>query len=173
MKLIIGCAVLCLLGFFSKTHQQPEFQDDLLDHFVGKWILQGTLAGGEKKHYVVADWVLGQNYLRFHEVSSELDAKGKPEYEAIVFIEWDETSKTYACLWLDSTGKALTTLTAKSIGRAKRRDDTLPFLFEFSNGTNFHTTFEYNRTSDSWQWSMDQETDGELNPFARLTMTRQ
>ncbi len=175
MKTIIGIAVLCLLASFQEPPQQPQqpgFQDDLLDHFVGTWTLQGFLAGGEKKHTVVAEWVLGHQYLRFHEVSSELDDQGNLEYEAIVFIGWDEPSNRYACLWLDSTGGSAF-VTPVVIGHAKRNGDALPFLFKIGDGSLFHTTFEYDRKSDSWKWRMDGERDGELNPFARLTMTRQ
>jgi hypothetical protein len=36
----------------------------------------------------------------------------------------------------------------------------------------FHTTFVYNRASDSWQWHMDNDSSGVRRPFARVTLTR-
>lgn len=172
MKIIIGLLVLCLLASCQKSMgPQTGFQDELLDHFAGKWILQGTMAGGEVKHDIVAQWVVGHQYLRFHEVSRELDAHGQPEYEAIVFIGWDETISQYACLWLDSTGGGGLNTDA-AMGHATRRGDVLPFLFDTGDGNPFHTTFQYNRDNDSWDWQMDAEKDGLFKPFARVTMTR-
>ena len=59
MKTTIAGIFLCLIGAgFAPAHPQG-FQDPLLDHFVGEWVLQGMIAGGEKTHDIVAEWVLG------------------------------------------------------------------------------------------------------------------
>jgi len=36
----------------------------------------------------------------------------------------------------------------------------------------FHTTFAYDRAAGSWEWRMDGEANGKLEPFARLRLTR-
>ena len=136
----------------------------------GSWILQGTIAGRETTHDVETDWVLGHEYLRLHETSHEKNAQGQPAYEAIVFIGWDESSSEYTCLWLDSTsGSGLSS--AQGIARGKRSGDEIAFLFKSKDG-NFHTTFVYNKSNDSWQWIMDGEEGGKLSPFARVKLTR-
>lgn len=150
--------------------QQPTFTDPLLDHFTGTWVLRGTIAGQATVHDVAAEWVLGHQYLRFHEVSREKDSKGQPAYQAIVFIGWDQTASAYACLWLDSTGGG--GISAQAIGRAKRDGDKIPIVFTLKDGGFFHTTFAYDRKADAWEWGMDEEQKGGLTPFARLTMTR-
>lgn len=170
MRTIIGLIALCLMVTSSAAARPPGFQDSLLDHFAGEWVLEGMIAGGERIHDVVAGWVLGHQYLRFHEVSRELDGTGEPEYEAIVFIGWDQPSGQYACLWLDSTGGG--GLSAQAIGHAKRDGDELAFVFRIGEGSIFHTTFAYSRETDSWQWRMDEEKDGQRQPFARATMTK-
>jgi len=170
MNAIFRISVLIVLVSFTFSGQQSTFQDPLLDHFVGKWVLQGTIGGSATTHDIVAEWVLGHQYVRFTEVSREKDAKGQAAYEAIVFIGWDEASGQYACLWLDTTGGG--GLTGQAIGHAKRDNDKMAFLFRGADGSLFHTTFLYDKSSDSWQWLMDGEEGGKLQPFARVKLTR-
>jgi hypothetical protein len=137
---------------------------------IGKWVLLGTIEGKETTHDIDTEWVLGHQYVRLHEVSREKNAQGQAEYEAIVFIGWDQPSSQYACLWLDSTGGG--GLTAPAIGHAKRSGDEIAFLFKSADGSIFHTTFAYSKGTDSWQWLMDGEEGGKLQPFARVKLTR-
>jgi hypothetical protein len=150
--------------------QQTTFQDSLLDHMIGKWVLQGIIDGKETTHDIITEWVLGHQYLQLHETSREKNAKGEADYEAIVYIGWDQPSNRYACLWLDVTGGG--GLSAQAIGHAKRSRDKMAFLFKGGDGSIFHTTFVYTRSTDSWQWQMDNEKKGKLQPFARMKMTR-
>jgi hypothetical protein len=150
--------------------QQSTFQDPLLDHMVGTWILQGTIDGKATTHDIDTDWVLGHEYVRLHEVSREKDAKGQAAYEAIVFIGWDQPTGQYACLWLDSTGGG--GLMGQAIGHAKRGGDEIAFLFKAGDGSLFHTTFAYDKKADTWEWRMDGEEKGKLQLFARVKLTR-
>ena len=170
MKTTLGLAIACLLISVSAVAQESTFQDELLDHFTGEWVLQGMIAGGERTHDIDAEWILGHQYLRFHEISREMTADGVPEYEASVHIGWVESLDQYACMWLDSTGGG--GLIGEGIGHAERNGDELAFKFNMGEETVFHTTFTYIRESDSWEWRMDAETNGEFRPFARNTMTR-
>ena len=171
MKTALRVIALCFLISLPAAAQQQGFQDALLDHLAGVWVLKGTIAGAETTHDIVAEWVLGHQYLRFHDVSREKGNGDTPVYEAIVFIGWDQPSNQYACLWLDSTGGG--GLSAQAIGHAKPSGDDLAFVFEAGNGGVFHTTFTYNRDTDTWQWLMDTEKDGKRTPFARVTLTKQ
>ncbi len=165
-------AIIASLLFvsFPASAQPSAFEDPLLDHFVGKWVLRGTIGGAETTHDIVADWVLGHGYVRFHEVSREKDAQGRPAYEAIVFIGWDQALGEYACLWLDSTGGG--GLTGQAIGHAKRGGGEIAFLFKGSDGSVFHTAFSYDKGTDTWRWTMDGEEGGKLQSFARVKLTR-
>jgi hypothetical protein len=167
MKRII---LLIALIYFSAPAQQTTFQDSLLNHITGNWILQGTIAGQKTTHDITAQWVLGHQYIQLHEVSREKNTSGEAVYEAIVYIGWDDSSKQYSCLWLDVTGGG--GLSSQAIGHAKPAGDKLAFLFKAADGSLFHTTFIYNRTSDTWNWLMDAEENGKLQPFARLNLTR-
>ena len=153
----------------SKTG--PSASDEpLLDLMVGKWVLRGTIAGKETTHDIEAAWVLNREYVRLHEVSRDQSANGQPAYEAIVFISWDQRSGGYSCLWLDSTGGG--GLSAAGIAHGKRSGDTIPLAFNLAGGDSFHTTFIYDRNTGTWKWVLDDETGGNLQPFARVTLTK-
>ncbi len=170
MNVIFKVFMAIVLLSFPASAQQQTFQDLLLDHLVGTWVLQGTIAGSATTHDIACEWVLGHQYVRFHEVSREKNASGQAEYEAIVFIGWDQALGQYACLWLDNTGGG--GLTGQAIGHAKREGDEIAFLFKGQDGSVFHTTFAYGKESDTWEWRMDGEEGGKLQPFARVKLTR-
>jgi hypothetical protein len=169
MKATSTILALMAMVSLSASAQRMAGPDPLLDRMTGHWVLQGTIAGHETTHDVEPEWVLGHEYLRLHEVSRDKNAQGRAAYEAIVFIEWDETASEYRCLWLDSTAGG--GLSGQGIAHAKRDGDQIPFLFK-SKGGDFHNTFAYNKSNDTWQWIMDGEDGGKLVPFARVKLTR-
>lgn len=168
MKMMFTFAAWLTLIAAPAFAQQPTFYDPLLDRFAGNWVLQGTIAGKTTTHDVAAEWVLGHQYLRIHEISREKNDKGQPQYEANVYIGWDPAAGEYACVWLDTWGGA----SAQSLARAKRDGDTIPFLFRDKDGSLFHTTFLYDRSADTWEWRMDAEQNGTTKPFARVKLVR-
>ena len=172
MKTNRAILALLIMASFSSSAQQPGRKDPLLDRLTGTWILQGTIAGRETTHDIESEWVLNHEYLRFHETSREKNIQGQPAYEAMVFIEWDESSNEYRCLWLDSTGGG--GLTAP-IAQGKRGNDEIAFIFrdkDKDKDSGIHTRFVYSRGTDTWTWLIDNEHDGKLTPFARVKLTR-
>jgi hypothetical protein len=167
-KLLASAAFSLALGALAVGQQpQPTFHDELLDHFQGPWVLQGTIAGKETTHDLTNDWVLNHQYLRIHEVSREKNAQGDPAYEAMVFIGWDQPTSRYFAIWLDiwgGFGKA-------TVGYAPRSGDEIRFLFN-DGKSDFHTTFLYDRKADRWEWRMDNEENGKLKPYARVKLTK-
>lgn len=150
-------------------------RDALLDHFAGRWVLTGTIAGRATTRDVTAEWVLGDRYLRVHQVARERDAAGAPTYQADVYIGQDPATHERTCVWLDSTPGGVD---AQSLGRAPAAaasGDSVPFLFRYNDGSRMHTTFIYDRTRDVWTWRLDEEPPGTPDvrqPFARVTLTR-
>jgi hypothetical protein len=171
MKTNLAIVALLLVISFSASAQELTRKDPLLDHLTGSWILQGTIAGHETTHDIESEWVLNHEYLRIHETSREKNAQGQPGYQAIVFIEWDESSKEYRCLWLDSTGGG--GLSAP-IAKGKRGNDEIAFLFrdKDDNQSGVHTTFVYSKGTDTWNWLIDNESGGKLTSFARVKLSR-
>ncbi len=171
IKALPARSLFFLLALFSlPALAQEAFRDPLLDHMTGQWVLQGTIAGKETTHDITVDWVLNREYMRLQEVSREKDAKGRAAYEAMVFVGWDQKLSQYACLWLDTTGGG--GLTPGAIGNGKRNGNEITFLFKDEDGSTFHTTFAYDSGADTWQWRMDGEEHGKLQPFARVTLKR-
>ena len=148
---------------------RADAQTSLFDRLVGRWVLNGQIAGQTTTHDVDAEFVLDRGYVRLHEVSREKKEGGAPAYEAIVFISVEKASGDYLCLWLDSTSNE--GLRGDAIGRATPVGNNLPFKFKVGKEV-FHTTFIYDPENDSWRWTMDAEANGRLQPFARVTLTR-
>jgi hypothetical protein len=148
--------------------QQAPTNSPLLDHLVGRWVLQGTIAGQKTTHDVNAEWVLQHRYLRIQEVSRQKNAKGEPQYEATIYIGWNETTKEYACVWLDVYGG----LTPVSIGVASPKENELPFVFKDDRGTiSFSNEFVYDAKASTWEWRMDNVEKGVAKPFGRVKLT--
>lgn len=170
MKTNLAILALLFMASFSASAQAPTHKDLLLDHLAGSWILQGTIAQQNTTHDIESEWVLGHEYLRIHETSREKNAQGQPAYEAIIFIEWDQSSNEYKCLWLDSTGGG--GLSAP-IAQGKRGNDEITFLFrDKDKDSGIHTTFAYSKSTDTWTWLVDNESAGKRTPFARVKLTR-
>jgi hypothetical protein len=144
--------------------------DSLFDRLIGHWVLRGTIARQQTTHGVSFEWMLGREYVQMHEVSRERSANGSAAYEAIVLFGRDPRTGEYACLWLDNTGASA--FDPAGIGRGSVAGDSIPFLFHYTSTTSFHTTFVYDRVTDSWQWHMDNDSSGVRRPFARVTLTR-
>ncbi len=163
-------AVLLLLSLPAVAEQQ-DFQDELLDHMAGNWVMRGTIGGTQVTHDLVAGWVLGHQYLRFHEVAREVDSEGVPAYEAIVFIGWNESIGRYTCLWLDVTGSGARF--PEGTGYAEPAIDELVFVFDTGDDSAIHTTFTYDRESDVWHWLIEIDRGAKHSTFARVSLTRQ
>ena len=169
MKTIFTSIVFMILTSLTLMAQQPTLQDSLLNHMTGSWILQGEIAGKGTVHDIKAEWVLGHQFVLIKETSHEKNASGRPEYEANVYVGWDQPAGEYICIWLDVWGG----ITSQSIGRTKPNGDAIPFLFrDKDNRTVFHTTFTYDKTTDTWKWMMDNDENGKVQPFARVQLTR-
>ena len=163
----VRAVVVAALTLSTGAARAEQPKDALLGHLTGQWVLKGTIAGQQTTHDVDAAWVLQDHYVRLREVSREKDAKGRPQYEAIVLVGHDAAQSRYVCFWFDVTGVA----SPDTGGTAQRVGQTLPFVFKSSQG-DFHTTFVYDAKADRWQWRMDAEQKGKLEPFARVTLTR-
>ena len=171
MNTVIRVATILLLLSLPAVAEQQGFQDELLDHMAGDWLMSGTIGGTQVTHDLVAGWVLGHQYLRFHEVAREVDSEGAPAYESIVFIGWDQHTSRYTCLWLDVTGSGARFPDAT--GYAEPAVDKLAFDFDIGDDSAIHTTFTYNRESDTWHWLIVIERGAKLSTFARVSLTRQ
>lgn len=171
--------VLALLAPTAMLAQQPPVTSPLLDHLAGKWLLEGTIAGQQTKHDIDADWVLAHHYLRIHEVSREKKADGQPQYEAMIFIAWNDQANNaltkndqpndYSCAWLDVYGS----FSPASIGVAPPSENELAFLFKNEKGEpDFSNDFVYDAKTDTWSDALDNIVNGVKKEFGRVKLTR-
>lgn len=168
MKLLV--VVLALFATPVLWAQQPPVSSPLLDHLAGKWLMEGTIAGQATKHDIDAQWVLDHHYLRIHEVSREKKASGQPQYEAMIFIAWNEQPKHYSCGWLDVYGG----FSIGSIGVAPPSDNELAFVFKNDKGEpDFSNDFVYDPKTDTWSDALDNIVEGVRKPFGRVKLVRE
>jgi hypothetical protein len=159
-----------ILAALTVMAQQAPVNSPLLDHLAGKWLLQGTVGKQPVTHDFDAEWMLRHQYLRFHEVSREKNDKGEPQYEAIVFIGWNEQTKQYGCTWMDVYGGA----SPQSVGLATPKENELDLVFTDEHGeTSFTNTFIYDPRTNVWENRLDNVVKGEAKPFARFKLTKQ
>jgi hypothetical protein len=166
---IIAAAVSATLSFPGQA-QRSVPADSLLDHLVGRWVMRGTIGKQQTTHDLTMRWVLDSEYVEMHEVSRDKAASGKPAYEAIVWFVKDPHTGEYAAQWFDNTD--YTAFKPAGVGHGTRTGDAITFLFTTSPTDRDHTTFAYDRKSDSWTLTIDGEVNGILTPFARTTITR-
>ena len=165
--LMFSLGLLCApAGLFG----QALHPDSLFPRLVGRWVLRGTIARQQTVHDVTFDWLLGREYVQMREVSRERATNGTPAYEAVVLFGRDPKTGEYACVWMDNTAAAA--FPPEGTGRGSAAGDSISFLFQYTATTSFHTTFLYDRSKDSWQWRMDNDSSGVRRPFARVTLTR-
>jgi hypothetical protein len=157
-----------MLAAIPALAQQATFNDPLVDHLAGKWVLTGQMDKGQVTHDITAGWVLAHQYLELHEVSREKNKDGSPAYQATVHIGWDAKLKIYDCAWLDDFGS----ISTQSLGYAKPSGDSIAFVFQDRDDPgSFHTTFTWHPKDSTWTMDMDQVADGKSEPFARTTLT--
>ena len=172
-RVIVAVTIAALVAPTARAQRAgaAAAPEALLDKMTGRWVLTGTIAKQQTTHDVDVDWILNREYLRIHEVSREKNAAGGPEYEAWIHIAWDAKKSEYAVLWLDNT--AVFTFAADGIGHAKPDGDRIPMLFTDPDGGGIHTMFSYDRTTDTWSWTIDNvDKTGKVSSFAKVTLTR-
>lgn len=167
---IILLLIFIFISPIAVWSQQATQPDSLLNKLTGNWILKGTIAGQETIHDISAKRVLNGQYVQLTEVSREKDQKGNPAYEATVYFCWQEPKKQYFCLWLDNTSNE--GISNQVIGEAKQNGDKIELVFRYSDGTKFYNSLLYERNADTWQWNLDGEEKGKLQPFARVKLTK-
>lgn len=162
-----------LLAFaqMAAPSAQTSAREELMTKMTGRWTMTGTIGKAATTHDVDVDWILKNEYIRIHEVSRDKDSGGAASYEAWVYVVWDPAKSEYAVMWLDNT--AATNFGPEGIGHAKPDGDRIPIIYALPDGSGIHTTFAYDRSKDTWTWTIDNiDKKGASSPFARLTLVR-
>ena len=161
---IFTCLLLVLaLLLLDVSAQPPPLQDPFLDHFVGDWKVERNMGKrGVKQTSVHCEWVLKHQFIRFHYGAND----GAPEYEAFVYIGFDDTAKNYVCHWMDVFGAK-----DSELGRGKIDDKLLAIDFKFGNGE-LTNKFTFDPQAKTWTSLIRQIEKGEWVTFAEEKWTK-
>src|SRR5262249_45292938 len=117
-KTLFTLGICCLAATPLRAQLHP---DSVFQRLLGHWVLRGTIGRQATTHDLSFEWMIGHEYLRMHEVSRERDAKGAPQYEAVVLFVRDPKTGEYVCQWMDNT--AVTAFDPAGIGRGRVSGD--------------------------------------------------
>jgi|ERR1035437_4592171 hypothetical protein len=171
--LFCGSVILAFLGAAHVTPlraQEPldgrkvTFHDDLLDNLAGDWKLTRTIKGQSTVNSVRGQWVLNHQFLLIH----MKDVSDPANYEAMVYIGYDNTSQRYVAHWIDVFGGRF----SETLGYGKRSGNSIKFVFEYPDGP-FNNTFTWYPETKTWISLMEQkEPTGKWKVFAEDTLRR-
>ena len=140
------------------------FRDELLDNLVGDWKLTRKMKAQSVENRVKAEWALNHQFLLVH----MKDVATPSNYEAMVFIGYDNTSERYVAHWIDVFGGRF----SETLGYGKRTGNAIQFVFEYPDGP-FHNTFTWNQESKTWIFLMEQKDQaGKWKVFAEDRLVR-
>jgi hypothetical protein len=155
---------LFLFLVVARAQPPPALQDRFLDQFVGDWRVERKMTKGVQQTSVHCEWVLNHQFIRFHYGSAD----AKPEYEAFVFIGFDDAAKNYVCHWVDVFGARYSAL-----GRGKIDSDLrgIEFRFEPKDGE-LTNQFTFDPQTNTWTSLIRQQENGEWKTFAEEKWTK-
>jgi len=152
-----------LLSIAQAKAQTQPLHDSFLDNFVGDWRVERNMGKrGMKETSVRCEWVLNHQFIEFHYGAAD----AKPEYEAFVFIGFDDAAKSYVCHWVDVFGAK-----DSALGRGKLDDKLLALEFKFGNGE-LTNRFTFDSQAKTWTSLIRQIEKGEWKTFAEEKWTK-
>jgi len=124
---------MILLVFFGvgvlAAGPPPALKDPFLDNFGGDWSVSRKMGNGRTIESTLrGQWVLKHQFIQLHYGAGEK----APEYEALVFIGFDEAAKSYVCHWVDVFGGHYA-----GVGRGKLDPNLLGVEFKFDSREGF------------------------------------
>jgi len=143
----------------------PSLKDPFLDNFVGEWSVARKMGSGRMIESTMrGEWVLKHQFIQLHYNAGEKTE----EYEAFVFIGFDDTSKSYVCHWVDIFGGRYS-----GVGRGKLDPNLLgiEFRFNFQDGA-LTNKFRFDPETKSWTSLIRQEENGQWKTFADEKWTK-
>src|SRR6185295_8116733 len=124
----LACALVLFCGDRSiAVAQEPldgpnrQFKDELLENLVGDWKLTRQFKTRKAENTAKVEWVLNHQFLRIH----MKDVAPQSQYEAIVFVGYDNASDRYLAHWIDVFGARF----SETLGYGKRDGNSIKFVF--------------------------------------------
>ncbi len=165
-------ASLCLTALWAtpaghaNEPAQPghgRLEDALLQNLVGSWKVTRKIRGTIVGNTLEAEWVLQHEFVQLHME----DVAKPPQYEALVLIGFDRSTRRYVAHWCDNFGAQYS-----GVGYGTRTGNVIEFVFNYADGP-FHNTFSWDPGARTWTFLMEAEgKDGKRTFFAEDTVRR-
>ena len=173
-KSLLVTIILCLSCAASVTNlvsaQQPLdgrdriFKDELLDNLAGDWKITRRFKTRTSENTATVEWVLNHQWL----LIKMRDVNSPPQYEANIYVGYDNTSDRYVAHWIDFFGGRF----SETLGYGTRNGNSIKFVFEYPDGP-FLNTFTWSPEKKSWTFLMQQKDNaGKWTLFAEDTLVR-
>jgi uncharacterized protein DUF1579 len=161
----IGLFVFLVVTSVARAEPPSSLQDSFLDNFVGDWKVERKIRNKRVVETSVrCEWVLNHQFIEFHYGASDT----KPEYEAFVFIGFDNSAKSYVCHWVDVFGA-----TYSALGNGRLDDKLLSIEFRFvPKDGELTNKFTFEPQSKTWASLIRQVEEGEWVTFAEEKWTK-
>ena len=130
----------------------------------GEWIMTGDVMGAPVTYRMQAGPTLSGAFTEIHMI----DVATPSEYEARVFLGYDQDTRTVIVHWLDSFGGKYSI----PHGTGTLTDDSIQFVVPYPSGA-FRDTFKYDPHESTWLFVIEaQQPDGSWQHFARYSVHR-
>jgi Protein of unknown function (DUF1579) len=159
VPLLFGIAVLFAAG------PPQTLKDPFLDNFVGDWSVTRKMGNGRTIESTVrGEWVLKHQFMELHYGAGDKAS----DYEALVFIGFDDATKSYVCHWVDVFGGRYS-----AVGRGRLDPNLVNIELRFDSKEGSLTNkFEFDSEAKSWTSLIRQEENGQWKTFAEEKWTR-
>lgn len=144
--------------------QSTDHRPSLLKKLDGHWIATGDVMGKPVQYHVVnAPALQGQ----FTEISMN-DVNVPSQYEARIFIGFDQDTSTVIAHWMDNFGAQYSI----PHGTGNLSDNAITFIVPYPDSS-FKDSFVYHPEDDSWTLAITaQQPDGTWKHFAKYAFKR-
>ena len=161
----VSIAMLMLTSFTRAQGPPAPLHDPFLDHFVGEWRVERKMGNGRTAETSVrGEGTLKHHFIELHYGYSD----AAPDYEARVFIGFDDADKTYVCHWVDVFGAR-----DSALGRGKIDNNLLGLEFRFDSKEGGLTNkFTFDWQNKTWTSLIRQQEKSEWKTFAEEKWTR-
>lgn len=125
---------------------EGELRDAKLDRLVGHWNVRREIRGEVVGNTLDARWVLNHRFLELH----YRDVKRPMEYEAQVYVGWDEQRQACVAHWLDVFGGRF----SETLGYGTWQGDSLVLVFDYPDGR-FENSYRWYPERGEWTSRMN------------------
>ncbi|MFL6526508.1 MAG: DUF1579 family protein [Chthoniobacterales bacterium] len=164
VSVLLATATVAITLAAAQAPPPGELKDPFLDNFVGEWRIERKMGNGKTTESSVrGEWALNHHWIRLDYGYADKPA----QYEAVVFIGYDDAAKRYICHWMDVYGASESALGGGELDAAKH---AIELNFD-SKEASLRNTFSFDQDK-SWTSLIRQTEKGEWKTFAEEKWTR-